>query len=157
LLLPPKNAREGAHGLKNTNVGRRKEVPDRGVLAQATDEQRRLEQQYLRKTGGKERIATLREEMQKAVESGAGIYREQATLSQAGNKLHELQERYVNIGLDDHSQTFNTELTSALELGFMLDVAQSIVECALHRTESRGGSSRSENLEQQHRDQERGA
>src|SRR5260221_4727955 len=35
------------------------EVPDRGVLAQATDEQRRLEQQYLRKTGGKERIATL--------------------------------------------------------------------------------------------------
>jgi fumarate reductase flavoprotein subunit len=78
------------------------------------------------------------------VESGAGIYREQSTLTQAGNKLRELQERYANIGLDDHSQTFNTELTSALELGFMLDVAQSIVECALHRTESRGAHQRTD-------------
>src|SRR6267378_2987135 len=120
------------------------EVPNGGVLAQATDEQKRLEQRYLNKTGGTERIATLRDEMQKAVESGAGIYREQSTLSQAGNKLRELQERYVNISLDDHSQTFNTELTSALELGYMLDVAQSIVECALHRTESRGAHQRTD-------------
>ncbi len=120
------------------------EVPERGVLAQATDEQKRLEQQYLRKAGGSERIATLREEMQKAVERGAGIYREETSLAQAVNKLRELQERYVNIKLDDHSQTFNTELTSALELGFMLDVAQSIVECALHRTESRGAHQRTD-------------
>jgi fumarate reductase flavoprotein subunit len=82
--------------------------------------------------------------MQKAVESGAGIYREQSTLTSAGNKLRELQERYANIKLDDHSQTFNTELTSALELGYMLDVAQSIVECALHRTESRGAHQRTD-------------
>jgi fumarate reductase flavoprotein subunit len=120
------------------------EVPNGRVLAQATDEQKRLEQQYLHKSGGRERIATLRDEMQKAVESGAGIYREQATLTQAGNKLRELQERYANISLDDHSQTFNTELTSALELGYMLDVAQSIVECALHRTESRGAHQRTD-------------
>jgi fumarate reductase flavoprotein subunit len=119
-------------------------TPNGGVLAQATDEQKRLEQRYLNKTGGTERIATLRDEMQKAVESGAGIYREQSTLSQAGNKLRELQERYANISLDDHSQTFNTELTSALELGYMLDVAQSIVECALHRTESRGAHQRTD-------------
>jgi fumarate reductase flavoprotein subunit len=119
-------------------------LPNGGVLAQATDEQKRLEQRYLNKTGGRERIATLRDEMQKAVEGGAGIYREQATLARAGNKLRELQERYDNISLDDHSQTFNTELTSALELGFMLDVAQSIVECALHRTESRGAHQRTD-------------
>ncbi len=119
-------------------------IPNGGVLAQATDEQKRLVHQYLRKSGGRERIATLRDEMQKAVESGAGIYREQATLTQAGNKLRELQERYANISLDDHSQTFNTELTSALELGYMLDVAQSIVECALHRTESRGAHQRTD-------------
>ncbi len=119
-------------------------IPNGGVLAQATDEQKRLEQRYLHKTGGKERIATLRDEMQKAVESGAGIYREQATLTQAANKLRELQDRYANISLDDHSQTFNTELTSALELGYMLDVAQSIVECALHRTESRGAHQRTD-------------
>jgi fumarate reductase flavoprotein subunit len=55
-----------------------------------------------------------------------------------------LQERYRNVALDDHGRTFNTELISALELGFMLDVAQSIVECALHRTESRGAHQRTD-------------
>jgi fumarate reductase flavoprotein subunit len=121
-----------------------KRTPNGTVLAQATDEQMRLEQEYLRKTGGRERIATIREEMQKAVEGGAGIYREQSTLVQASNKLRELQERYADISLDDHGRTFNTELVSALELGFMLDVAQSIVECALHRTESRGAHQRTD-------------
>jgi fumarate reductase flavoprotein subunit len=103
-----------------------------------------LEKQYLFKTGGRERISTLREEMQKTVESGAGIYRTESSLKQAIQKLHELQERYRNVALDDHGRTFNTELISALELGFMLDVAQSIVECALHRTESRGAHQRTD-------------
>ena len=118
--------------------------PNGSVLAQATDELLRLEKQYLFKSGGGERIATLREEMQKTVESGAGIYRVESSLKQASQKLHELQERYQNVGLDDHGRTFNTELISALELGFMLDVAQSIVECALHRTESRGAHQRTD-------------
>ncbi len=118
--------------------------PNGGVLAQATDELLRLERQYLFKTGGRERIATLREEMQKTVESGAGIYRVEASLKQASQKLRELQERYQNVGLDDDGRTFNTELISALELGFMLDVAESIVECALHRTESRGAHQRTD-------------
>jgi fumarate reductase flavoprotein subunit len=119
-------------------------APNGSVLGQATDELVRLEKQYLFKTGGRERISTLREEMQKTVESGAGIYRTESSLKQAIQKLHELQERYRNVGLDDHGRTFNTELISALELGFMLDVAQSIVECALHRTESRGAHQRTD-------------
>jgi fumarate reductase flavoprotein subunit len=118
--------------------------PNGSVLAQATDELLRLEKQYLFKTGGHERIATLREEMQKTVEAGAGIYRHESSLKQAIQKLHELQERYQNVSLDDHGRTFNTELVSALELGFMLDVAQSIVECALYRTESRGAHQRTD-------------
>jgi fumarate reductase flavoprotein subunit len=118
--------------------------PNGSLLAQATDELLRLEKQYLFRTGGRERIATLREEMQKTVEGGAGIYRQESSLKQAIQKLGELQERYKNVGLDDHGRTFNTELVSALELGFMLDVAQSIVECALHRTESRGAHQRTD-------------
>ena len=122
----------------------RQEEPNDAVLAQASDELQRLEKQYLRKEDGRERIATLREEMQKTVEDGAGIYREQSSLQQARQKLLELQERFRNVALDDHGRTFNTELISALELGFMLDVAQSIVECALHRTESRGAHQRTD-------------
>ena len=49
---------------------------------------------------------------------------------------------FSNIAIDDHARTFNTQLTSALELGFMLDVAETIVHCALNREESRGAHQR---------------
>ena len=117
-------------------------APNGRTLAQAEDERRRLESEFLNKTGGKERIATIRTEMQATMEKSAGIYREEALLSEGANKLRELQERFRDINLDDRSRTFNTELESALELGFMLDVAESMVQCALHRTESRGAHQR---------------
>ena len=114
------------------------------ILRQAEDERRRLEQDFLRKTGGKERVATIREEMQKAVEDGAGIYRTEKSLRAAEAKLAKLQERVQNVSIDDHSRTFNTELLSALELTCMLDVATTMVHSALHRTESRGAHQRTD-------------
>src|SRR5499427_6736535 len=55
-------------------------APNGKVLAQADDERRRLENQFLRKTDGTERVATIRNEMQKTIERSAGIYREQKLL-----------------------------------------------------------------------------
>ncbi len=112
------------------------------ALAQAADEKRRIEEQYLNKTGGRERVATIREGMQKAMEAGAGIFRNGASLETAANTLRELQGRYADVALDDRSHTFNTELTAALELGFMLDVAEAIVVSARERRESRGAHQR---------------
>ncbi len=114
------------------------------AVAQALDEERRLMSRYLNKLGGRERIATVRKEMQSNIEKGAGIYRDGSSLLEASDKLKELQERYDDINLDDRSRTFNTELESALELGYMLDVARSMVECALHRRESRGAHQRTD-------------
>jgi fumarate reductase flavoprotein subunit len=111
------------------------------LLTLASDEERRLEQQY-GKTDGSERIAKVREEMQRTMESGCGIYRDRATLVESANKLNELRERTANLHLDDHGRSFNTQLTAALELGFMLDVAETIVHCALNREESRGAHQR---------------
>jgi fumarate reductase flavoprotein subunit len=116
----------------------------RHVLAQAMDEQERLEHRFLRKNGGRERISVIREEMQKAMEESVGIYRSGPSLAAAADKLQELQERFQNVFLDDHSRSFNTELTAALELSFMLDVAEATVQCALHRTESRGAHQRTD-------------
>ena len=121
-------------------------APNGKAMAQAADEQRRLESEFLSKPDGRQRIATIREEMQASIESGAGIYREEKTLTQSADKLHELQERYCDIRLEDHNRTFNTELEAALELGFMLDVAESIVQSALARTESRGAHQRTDFL-----------
>lgn len=114
------------------------------VLAQAVDEENRLKSEFLNKTGGRERIATIRTEMQTTVEQSAGIYREETSLREGLHRIMELQERYQDISLDDRSHTFNTELESALELGFMLDVAQSMVASAMHRTESRGAHQRTD-------------
>ena len=114
------------------------------LAAQAHDEQRRLEEGFLRKTGGRERIATLRAEMHQIMEESAGIYRTETVLKDGAEKLKRLQERFRELSLDDDSYTFNTELTAALELSYMLDVAQAIVQSALERRESRGSHQRSD-------------
>ena len=122
----------------------RQSEPNPAILAQAHDEQRRLEQQFLFKAGGTERIATLRQAMQEIMEQSAGIYRDASTLQQAEGKLQQLQERFADVALEDHSYTFNTELTAALELSYMLDLAQAIVGSALQRRESRGSHQRTD-------------
>jgi len=114
------------------------------VLAQAIDEQRRIEEQFLRKSGGLERTSTLREEMQTTMEASAGIYRTESSLAAGAATLRTLQERSANLTLDDHSLTFNTDLIAALELSFMLDVSEAMVHSALQREESRGAHQRTD-------------
>ena len=118
--------------------------PGPSALLQAHDEAQRLAEQFLRKTGGRERIGALRAEMHEITESSAGIYREAAALARAADRLRRLQERFRDVALDDHSYTFNTELTSALELSYMLDLAEAIVQSALQRRESRGSHQRTD-------------
>ena len=112
--------------------------------AQAKDEQVRIQKQFINKTDGTERIASLRTEMMATLETGAGIYRTEASLKETCNKVSELKERFANITLDDHSLTFNTDLTAALELECMLDVAETVAYSALARTESRGSHQRTD-------------
>jgi len=117
------------------------------VAAQSDDEQKRLEQTLLRKTGGKERIAALRSEMQEVMEESAGIYRTAGTLEAAAQRLRQLEERAGDLALEDRSHTFNTEWTAALELSYTLDLAETIVQSALKRTESRGSHQRTDHPE----------
>ena len=114
------------------------------VIAQTKDEKRRLDDGYLRREGGRERLATLRVEMQKTMEASAGIYRTGDALANGADALRELQERSCHVTLDDHSRTFNTERITALEFSFMLDVAQAIIASALRRQESRGAHQRTD-------------
>ena len=113
------------------------------VIAQKTDEHRRLEHDLLNKKG-RERLADLRDAMQEAMEQSAGIYRSGAALQEGIDKLRRVQERYGDLAIDDRSRTFNTERVAALELAFMLDVADAIVHAALRREESRGAHQRTD-------------
>ncbi|MGH7915654.1 MAG: hypothetical protein ACREPW_13560, partial [Candidatus Binataceae bacterium] len=114
------------------------------VLAMGSDEERRIENEYLRKTGGSEKISALREAMQHTMEAGAGIYRVRASLAEAADTIAEMQERYKSISMEDHSHTFNTQLVAALEFGFLLDVAETILQSGLQREESRGAHQRTD-------------
>jgi fumarate reductase flavoprotein subunit len=122
----------------------RQNGPTPAVLAQAKEEQRRLETECLHKTGGRERIADLREEMQKTMEECAGIYRVGPSLSNGAEQLRRVQERVADIAIQDRSRTFNTDRVAALELSNMLDVAEAIVHSALQREESRGAHQRTD-------------
>ena len=116
--------------------------------AQAEDEGARIRRAWFdssRKDG--ERIATLRTELHEAMESGAGIYRNADSLQVACETVADLHERYGNISLDDRTNSFNTELTAALELGSMLDVAEAMTHSAVQRTESRGSHQRLDHTE----------
>jgi fumarate reductase flavoprotein subunit len=114
------------------------------VQSLARTEEQRLDSELARHGDGAERIADIRTEMQATLETAAGIYRDGPTLTKAVDQIRELQARFAKVGIDDHSHTFNTELTALLELSGMLDVAQTIIESALQREESRGAHQRTD-------------
>jgi fumarate reductase flavoprotein subunit len=114
------------------------------IEALAADEQKRLDREFLKKDGGKEKIATIRQEMQKTMEEGAGIYRDEQSMEKTCNTLRALRERFKNIIVEDRDSTFNTEVMNALELDYMLDVAETVANSALKRRESRGSHTRTD-------------
>jgi fumarate reductase flavoprotein subunit len=90
-----------------------------------------------------ERLATLRDEMHEAMETGVGIFREAKGMQAACAKLALLRDRYRRgLKLDDRNRAFNTEWLSAIELGFTLEIAEVIAQSALSRKESRGAHTR---------------
>ena len=111
---------------------------------QGADEYKRITRDFLQKDGGSERIATLRKEMHQVMEQSVDIFRSESGLKKACNKIEELKDRFSSILIEDKSLNFNTELTSALELENMIDVAESIIFSALSRRESRGSHQRTD-------------
>jgi len=112
------------------------------IEAMLKDETKRVEGGFLDKKGGDERIAEIREDMQHSMDEGAGVYRTKEGLTELTRRLDGFRERFERIKIDDSSRVFNTELTAAIELGFMLDCAVAVAHSALAREESRGAHAR---------------
>ena len=93
---------------------------------------------WAKTNNGTERVHEIREELQQSMTDNAGVFREEKTLIKQKKILQSLARRYKNIRIDDKSNTFNTELQEAIELGHMLEYASFIVEGAIERKESRG-------------------
>ena len=110
---------------------------DAPLVAQAQEEAARIEELRGRRKGG-EKIAQIRREMQKTMEEGCGVYREQASMHESVRVMAQLRGRVSDLQLEDASKVFNTEILTALELANMVDVAETIAIAAAARRESRG-------------------
>lgn len=93
----------------------------------------------VRKSKGTEKVAQLRKELQDTMDKNAQVYRTEESLNEALAKIAELRGRYENISVQDKGQRFNTDLLEAVELGFLLDLAEVLAYTSLERRESRGG------------------
>ncbi|OLR90517.1 succinate dehydrogenase flavoprotein subunit [Actinokineospora bangkokensis] len=91
---------------------------------------------------GKERVADIRTELQATMDANASVYRTEETLKQALHDVQALKDRYAHIQVQDKGKRFNTDLLEAVELGFLLELAECLVVGALERKESRGGHAR---------------
>jgi len=93
----------------------------------------------VRNSKGTEKVAVLRKELQDTMDKNAQVYRTESSLNEALDKIAELRERYQHIAIQDLGQRFNTDLLEAVELGFLLDLAEVLAFTARERRESRGG------------------
>jgi succinate dehydrogenase / fumarate reductase, flavoprotein subunit len=93
----------------------------------------------MRDRQGGERVAAVRKELQESMDRNAQVFRTEGSLKQALTDIQGLRARYARVSVQDKGQRFNTDLLEALELGFLIDLAEVIVVGALERKESRGG------------------
>lgn len=98
--------------------------------------------EHIKGSTGTERVAVLRKELQDHMDRNAQVFRTDESLAEVTETIHTLRERYKNVAVQDKGKRFNTDLLEAVELGFLLDLAEVVVYSARNRKESRGGHMR---------------
>jgi succinate dehydrogenase / fumarate reductase flavoprotein subunit len=93
----------------------------------------------LKASTGTEKVGVIRDELQDEMTTNASVFRTDESLSSAERVIDDLITRYDNVSIDDKGNVFNYDLTEAVELEFLLDLAKALVVGAKARTESRGG------------------
>jgi succinate dehydrogenase / fumarate reductase flavoprotein subunit len=111
--------------------------------AGAEDDVRRRVERLKSATGG-EKTAHVRADLQAAMTEKAFVFRTEESLADMVSTLSELAVRYQDVTIDDKGETFNYDLTEALELGYLLDLSEALVVSARARTESRGAQFRTD-------------
>ncbi|MEY2569448.1 MAG: succinate dehydrogenase / fumarate reductase, flavoprotein subunit [Actinomycetota bacterium] len=86
-----------------------------------------------------EKVGAIRQHLQEEMTDKASVFRTEESLSGVLGTVQECKERFEQVTIDDKGEVFNYDLTEALELGYLIDLAEALVIGARARTESRGG------------------
>jgi succinate dehydrogenase / fumarate reductase, flavoprotein subunit len=108
--------------------------------SQQTDAERELKA-LLDRTKG-ERPWAIRDELATTMHENFGVFRRDDEMKKQGEIVTGLRERYANVVVDDKGTLFNNDVTQALELGFLLDLAECMIPAGIERRESRGAHAR---------------
>jgi succinate dehydrogenase / fumarate reductase flavoprotein subunit len=128
--------RAGAHAAEWALTHTTIEVPE----SAETDAERELDELLDRSDG--ERPWSIRNELAETMHENFGVFRREDQMRRQGTIVDELRDRYARVVVEDKGQVFNNDLTQALELGFLLDLAACMVVAGIERKESRGAHAR---------------
>jgi succinate dehydrogenase / fumarate reductase flavoprotein subunit len=101
----------------------------------------------LRGGSGSEKVAPIRAELQEEMTNEASVFRTDESLRSVLGTIHTLKSAYADVKIDDLGAQYNFDLTEAIELGYLLDLAEVLVVGARARTESRGAHFRDDHTE----------
>ncbi len=148
--------RLGANSLLDTLVfGRRagdhaarqaRRMPMPSTPATRLTETERTIAEIVRRDSGGPRVAAIKHELGATMNQYVAVFRDAEGLNTALEKVRELKEQAARAVIDDKGTVFNQDVVGALELGYMLDVAETIVLGAIERKESRGAQYRTDFL-----------
>ena len=123
-------------------VKQQKSLPD-SPLKKAEEEEKRVFGQVGHGSGSED-IFAIWSELQKTMDHNVGVFRNGADLKVAVSKVRELKERAANVKVVNTGRIYNTNLINIMEVGNLLDLAETVSMAALNRTESRGAHSRTD-------------
>ncbi len=131
--------RSGAHAAE---AARQIAAPSAG-RARIADEQQAIDRIINRDAGGR-RISAIKHELGTVMNEKVAVFRDEAGLQEAQATIRRLKEEAQVANIDDRGTVFNQDVLAAIELGYMLDVAETIVVGAIERKESRGAQFRTD-------------